>query len=184
MLDRQFALCEPLLSLKHRHAPDGRWTLTIAIDQERLAKAFWDRTSRGADCWTWTGCVHSQTGYGSYSFRGKGYRAHRLSLMLHGVDVPDGLDVCHTCDNRRCVNPAHLYVGTRKQNMADCTTRHRHNKPRGEPHWRAKLTDSQVRAIRARRSGGETTVALGAAFSVNPATISRIARNVWRAEVT
>lgn len=82
-----------------------------------------------------------------------------------------------------CVHPRHLYAGTRSQNMADCITRGRHNKPRGIAHSRARLTEADVRAIRRRRAGGEPVRLLGAAFGVHHATISRIARGIARSEV-
>lgn len=156
----------------------------LTIDQSRLAQAFWARVDRQEGCWLWTGHVHPESGYGSYSFGGRGYRAHRLSLQLHGTETPSGLDVCHRCDNRRCVNPDHLYVGTRKQNMADCTERGRHNKPRGEGHWCAKLSADEVRVIRLRRDAGDGVTTLAAVFKVHHSTISRICRREWRGEVT
>lgn len=130
-------------------------------------------------CVIWQGYVE-RNGYGKSGHEWVHRRA--LSRKL-GRPVAPGMDACHTCDVRLCVNPAHLYEGTRRQNMADMTARGRHNKPRGEAHWRARLTTAQVVAMRARRAAGETTVALGAAFGVHPATVSRIVRGVWRTEV-
>ena len=95
----------------------------------------------------------------------------------------NGKDACHTCDNRWCVNPAHLYAGTRAENMADCTERGRHHKPRGANHWRAKLSVDAVRQLRERRAAGETTVHLAEEFGINTGTVSRTARRVWRQEV-
>lgn len=148
-----------------------------------LVAAFWRRVRPDGDCWRWIGNVHPQTGYGAYSFRGKGYRAHRLSLMIHGVAVPDHLDACHHCDNRWCVNPNHLYVGTRRQNMADCTARGRHNKPVGEKHWRAKLSTRDVLKIRELSAARVSQTAIANKFNIHPATVSRIARGEWRKEV-
>lgn len=158
-----------------------------SIDPSRLApeliERFWARVQCADKCWRWVGHIHSQTGYGSFSFRGRGYRAHRLSLMIHGHIVPGDKDACHHCDNRWCVNPDHLYVGTRKQNMADCTERRRHNKPKGETHWGARLSADDVRSIRALHVAGQSQAEIGARFSVHPSTISRIVRREWRKEV-
>lgn len=147
-----------------------------------LERRFWDRVERSEGCWRWTGHI-ATNGYGRFTFRGRSHSATRLALLTAGVVVPAGRDACHTCDNRWCVNRDHLYVGTRRQNMADCTLRGRHNKPRGETHWRARLSAADVAAIRARRRSGETVTALGRAFGVHHATISRVARGIWRQEV-
>jgi hypothetical protein len=134
-------------------------------------------------CLLWTGYTQPN-GYGYINVGSIHIAAHRAALMLSGVNVPRGLDVCHRCDVRACIELAHLYVGTRKQNMADCTARGRHNKPKGAAHWRAKLTAADVLAIRQQRNAGATTTALAAQFKVNHATISRIARGIWRTEVS
>lgn len=123
-------------------------------------------------------------GYGYINIGDFHIAAHKAALIFSGVAVPAGMDTCHRCDVRNCVNPAHLYVGTRRQNMADCTARGRHNKPRGEAHWCAKLTAAEVGALRARRAKGETVVSLAASFGIHHATVSRIARRVWRTEVS
>jgi hypothetical protein len=134
-------------------------------------------------CRLWVGYIQPN-GYGYVNVGRHKSPAHRLALILSGVPVAAGMDVCHRCDVRNCVNPAHLYVGTRRQNMADCTARARHNKPRGARHWAAKLSDQDVVAIRRRRLAGEKVTTLAEAFGVHYATISRIARGVWRQEAS
>ena len=110
---------------------------------------------------------------------------HREALAQKlGRPVQKGMDACHTCDVRDCVNPNHLYEGTRKQNMADCTARGRHNKPRGEAHWCAKVTADQVREMRRLWADGWKQSDLGARYGINPATVSRIVRGIWRTEIT
>lgn len=133
----------------------------------------------GKACVMWTGRI-APNGYGT---QGKKY-AHRLALAEKlGRPVAEGMDACHTCDNRACVNPDHLYEGTRKQNMADCTERGRHNKPRGEDHWCAVLSAAQVREMRDLTAQGWTRAALGEKYGINPATVSRIVRGLSRKEV-
>ena len=131
------------------------------------------------DCITGVGSL-AQNGYVR---RGRTY-LHREALEQSlGRPIGTGMDACHTCDNRSCVNPAHLYEGTRKQNMADCTERDRHNKPKGENNWRAKVSANQVREMRELSDQGWTRKALGEKYGINPATVSRIVRNIWRTEV-
>lgn len=77
-------------------------------------------------CWLWQGFIH-ESGYGARNYRGRNIRVHRMMYMLCVGPIPKGLDVCHTCDVRHCVNPAHLWVGTRKDNMADCVEKGRHD---------------------------------------------------------
>lgn len=128
-------------------------------------------------CVLWQGRIASN-GYGTLGKK----LAHRIALERKlGRPISAGMDACHTCDVRGCVNEDHLYEGSRKQNMADCTERGRHNKPRGEKHWCARLTDAQVAEIRARHANGEMQKSLAADFNINAATVSRIVRNLWRA---
>ena len=148
---------------------------------EELLRKKSERQPNG--CLLWTG-YKQPNGYGYINLGEFHIAAHRAALIVGGTDLPDDMDACHKCDVRACIEPTHLYAGTRKQNMADCTARGRHNKPRGESHWCAKLSAAEVTEIRAARSSGETTVSLAKQFNVNHATISRIARGIWRTEVS
>ncbi|MEI6046333.1 MAG: HNH endonuclease signature motif containing protein, partial [Chloroflexota bacterium] len=88
---------------------------------------FWSKVARGeADkCWPWLGVKHSN-GYGSFSFAGYGYKAHRVAYELStGQDIPENLFACHHCDNRLCCNPSHLFIGTHTDNMRDAIAKGR-----------------------------------------------------------
>jgi hypothetical protein len=77
------------------------------------------------NCWLWQGSI-SLSGYGRFYFRQKAHLAHRASYLLFKGEIPSGLDVCHKCDIRNCVNPEHLFLGTRSDNMRDCVNKKRH----------------------------------------------------------
>ena len=98
-------------------------------------------------CWQWTGST-SRLGYGNFWVEGKCEKAHRAAYMHWVGPIPDGMIVRHKCDNRGCVNPEHLLIGTQQDNMNDMKARGRSRKNRGEDSPNVKLNASDVYAIR------------------------------------
>jgi hypothetical protein len=136
------------------------------------------KVDKSGDCWEWTG-HREPNGYGRFYYNGRMTWAHRVSWQLFRGPIPTGLDVCHHCDNRGCVRPSHLFVGTRADNMADANRKGRI--PRGEDASAAKLTAAQVRAIRAEyAAGGVLMREIAARLGVSDTTIKFVVnRKRW-----
>ena len=140
---------------------------------------FWENVDKSGDCWNWTGSLYT-TGYGRMPIGTSIHTgAHRWSYEHHKGEIPDGMHVCHHCDNQRCVNPDHLWLGTNKDNIEDCVSKDRHT--RGERSKQAKLTDEIVIQLRKRHKSGASYLSLARQYGVSPNTIRRaVIRDGWK----
>lgn len=117
---------------------------------------FWSKiaiTANPDKCWEWQSSKNDQD-YGRFLFNRKSRAAHRIAWELTYGEIPDGLSVLHKCDNRKCCNPAHLFLGTHLDNMRDMVQKGRHVPCLGERHGMHKLTAEKVRYIRKRYAQG------------------------------
>lgn len=138
-----------------------------------LAERFWSKVERREpnDCWTWRASLDS-SGYGQLKRDGKVVRASRLAYELALGPIPDGVFVCHKCDDRRCCNPSHLLLGANADNVADMVAKRR--QALGEKSGGAKLTEAEVHEIVSLRRDGLTQSAIAARFGVLRQQISNI----------
>lgn len=133
-------------------------------------------------CWLWDGHTHSN-GYGQFSLghskSAKKMGAHRASYLLHRGEIPGGMQVCHRCDVKCCVNPAHLFLGSGADNMRDAVRKGRmrgsENVPRGERNHKSKLSEASVREIRASR---EPAIVLAQRYGVSKVSLWKV--RTWR----
>ena len=172
---------------------------------------FMRKVNKSAGCWEWTACL-STDGYGKFGIGGKHggtERAHRTSWRLLVGPIPDGAFVLHRCDNKRCVRPSHLFLGTQADNIADASKKGRiqhgdghwtarmpnrvirgskhwwHKNPvRGEASGNAKLTAKQVRSIRRMWACGKMLQReIAARFGVGQQQVCRIVNGLrWASE--
>jgi hypothetical protein len=164
-----------------------------------LAERFWEKVDRSAGpgaCWPWRARV-DQDGYGHFTVSSarRSAGAHRVAYELCVGEIPDGMCVCHACDNPACCNPAHLFVGTNVDNVTDRQTKgrsasgdangaraHPERVRRGEDINTAKLTCDNVREIRsAYYLSHDTLVKLAQAYGITHQNVSGIVRGEkWR----
>lgn len=128
-------------------------------------------------CWNWVGSTDNGYGklmVGSRSDKTrKSIRAHRFSYLTFVGPITDGLYVCHRCDNRLCINPAHLFLGTHQDNMDDRGNKGRLNHVVGEQSGTARLTEVDVLSARRLRFAGRTYQSIADRFGVDKRTVMR-----------
>lgn len=150
---------------------------------------FWSKAKKSVHgCWEWQGALQ-ENGYGVFNTgRGKTESAHRYAYRLTFGHIPDGMVIMHSCDNRRCVRPDHLKLGTYKENNHDAIDkgRMRYSPRRGEGHPNSKLTEEQVRLMRSwwakrKQCTGVTLESLARYFGVGRGTVMKVVHHeAWQ----
>ena len=125
---------------------------------------FWEKVNKTKGCWEWT-ASKTGSGYGKIMYNGRLQGAHRVALMLEGTEIPNGICVCHHCDNPSCVRPDHLFLGTHADNTRDMMEKGRHGTK--------QLCDVDIELIEDLLET-QTQSAIAEWFDLAVATVSRI----------
>ncbi len=179
--------CHPELIYRY-HRKLGIGTKGLGFRQERRIIDFMklvDKTpGQGptGDCWIWTGC-YGNDGYGRFRYKGE-QRANRSAYKLLVGEIPEGMCICHKCDNRACVNPEHLWIGSLADNVKDMFDKNRNKPSPGEQNGQSKLTQENVTFIREHykpRCSVYGAIALSKRFHVTKTHILQIVSgNRWK----
>ncbi len=172
----------------------------VAMDP---AVRFWRAVEKTAYCWPWK--LAKPRGYGMFKVRrDESVRAHRMAWELTNGPIPEGMLVCHRCDNPACCNPGHLFLGTHQDNMDDRNSKNRQargaavvgERPRGDTHWKrlhpewirrgsahpgALTNETAVRDIRAAHACGASIADLARVYGLQWKTTAAIVhRKTWK----
>lgn len=146
----------------------------------RLRKIFERSVIKRDGCWDWNKKEH-HSGYCYMNYDGKNIGIHRISWMLYNGMIPNDMSVLHKCDNRKCSNPQHLFLGTNKDNIIDMDKKGRRNPVKGEAHVNSKLTIEKVKKIKELLNLGVPISRISKDYSMSATAISAIkAGRTWK----
>lgn len=159
------------------------------IDKERVRISFEKYVIREEGCWDWKGRL-DKDGYPILTIRRKNgeNKGHRASYLIHKGEIPKQMCVCHTCDNRKCTNPEHLWLGTPLENNDDKVKKKRHGwgygdtpKLKGSKNPFSKLNEKDVKEIKIKLEKGYSLTEIANEYGVQKACIHKIKKNItWR----
>jgi hypothetical protein len=148
--------------------------------ERKVIDRFWSKVDLKdeTECWNFKG-AKNRYGYGLFKHNRFSYKAHRFAWILTYGEIPKNMCVCHKCDNRSCVNPSHLFVGTRQDNVRDMVKKNRHNHAHnyGELNGNHKLTTKNVLEIKIMIKNGHPPKTIAGIFGVHPSAIYKISYN-------
>lgn len=142
-----------------------------SIDLDR----FWNKIEKvKSGCWEWTAALHT-SGYGIFGVKNNRVdRAHRIMWLLKYGEIPPGLFVCHKCDNRKCVNPKHLFLGTNRDNFNDMVAKGRYSPPPPMGGWNRISVPKKAKKM----FGKKADTIIGRAFGLSKSVIARARREL------
>lgn len=166
------------------------WNVSYYQRTKTTDERFWEKVDirSSNECWNWK-ASRNYKGYGNFytslgNSKDQHHSAHRFSWELHNGEIPDGLFVCHKCDNPSCVNPNHLFLGTNQNNMQDMSLKGRTGTKKGEQHFNSKLTASDIQNIFKLKDSGMLGKDISKMYGVTPANISYILKGKGWKHVT
>jgi hypothetical protein len=148
-------------------------------------RRFWNKVDikETNDCWNWKASFRNKEKYGSFSIDKTNYQAHRISWIISFGDIPDGLIVCHKCDNKSCCNPNHLFIGTVSDNNCDKFNKCREYVRRGTDHTNSKISEDSLKAIRLMLSNKISQRKIAKLFKVSQGCIAHINKGLTYKEI-
>lgn len=143
--------------------------------KQTLKEGFEKFVIRQDGCWDWKGCC-ANPGYGQFRHNMKRERAHRASWIIHFGEIPNGMHVLHKCDNRKCSNPEHLFLGSQKDNNLDTISKNRHPffGKKGSLNHRSVLKEHEVIQIKSMLKSNMLQKNIAKIFNIHPVTVSNI----------
>jgi hypothetical protein len=165
------------------------WSLDDAINTPKMvpqktpsaiASRFWAKVNKSGDCWIWESHIN-YAGYGKFMLNRISQSAHRVAWELTNGPIPEGLCICHKCDNPPCVNPEHLFLGTHADNAADRVAKGRGIGCPGELNPKAKVSKKDVEDIRRRCASGESRQSVASLYGITAGQVRNITTGkAWR----